>query len=728
VSQPTPINERDSERCPLILLQINDSGVEGVGTVRQSLFLAVCTLAAWLHLKCGLSRASTSRLLKVLSIIVQAAMELGCLLTMKGRLQRDRDDITSLSPCRLPNDVRSAMSALDIEPNILRSICCPKCFSKYSLDSLPQVCLRREVPRAKICGAKLWTTRPTRAGPRLVPARLYSSQDFESWLEFFLSRPGIEAVISKSYTHKPSLEVMRVIWDSPAWRSLPGHFSSTPGNLTFSWYIDWFNPFTNKIAGKSTSCGAIMISCLNLPLELQHLPENTFFAAITPTGKEPNVTTITAIIDPIVARFKPMWDGRIIKTYCHPRGIQKRVAILARIGDLLAIRKVMGFAGVASHNFCSFCKLRHDDLGNLDHLSWEFRTGPEVLFKAAKWNEATTKKRRKEIFKDGGVRWSALHELPYGDPVRHTMLGLMHNWIEGLLQFQARIRWGIGVVSSKVDEDDKLDNVTTNPHPLDSVLDNLDFGLDTLEGEVEDLYQESQQYADTPSQLSRMRSETLILENPNDSDPEDIDFQPDSDSELDSEDDNEVDDSWKLTCVFTTAELSVIHACLSDAIIPSWVERPPRNLEEKSHGKLKADHWFVLFSIFLPLILPEIWQIPSNNRCRSLLDNFYHLVTCTNIVCAYSVTSDSADAYLDHYIKYRRSSHILFPKPGERPNHHYAMHNSDLMKFWGPLMPLSEFAGERHNGNLQKVETNSHSCKCVTQSLFLCDLTIARGA
>ena len=136
---------------------------------------------------------------------------------------------------------------------------------------------------------------------------------------------------------------MCVIWDSPAWRSLPGNFSSIPGNLTFSWYIDWFNPFTNKIAGKSTSCGAIIISCLNLPLELQQLADNTFFAAITPTGKEPNVNTITAVMGPIVDRLKPMWDGRVVKTYYHPRGIRKRAAILARIGDLLAIRKALGF-------------------------------------------------------------------------------------------------------------------------------------------------------------------------------------------------------------------------------------------------------------------------------------------------------------------------------------------------------------------------------------------------
>ena len=52
----------------------------------------------------------------------------------------------SQSTISIPHDIHTAISALSIEPKILRSICCPKCFSKYSLESLPQVCLRRETP------------------------------------------------------------------------------------------------------------------------------------------------------------------------------------------------------------------------------------------------------------------------------------------------------------------------------------------------------------------------------------------------------------------------------------------------------------------------------------------------------------------------------------------------------------------------------------------------------
>ena len=168
--------------------------------------------------------------------------------------------------------------------------------------------------------------------------------------------PEIENITDKSYTHPLSPNVMHSIWDSPAWQSL-GNFTTINGNLTFSYYIDWFNPFTNKIAGKSVSCGAIMMFCLNLSYELQFLPENTFFAGITPPPWEPTVTTITALADPIVDSLEVMWHGKVICIHCHSEGTLKHAVVLPAIGDLLAMRKALSFVRVMSHNFCLFCML-----------------------------------------------------------------------------------------------------------------------------------------------------------------------------------------------------------------------------------------------------------------------------------------------------------------------------------------------------------------------------------
>ena len=239
-----------------------------------------------------------------------------------------------------------------------------------------------------------------------------------------------------------------------------------------------------------------------------------------------------------------------------------------------------------------------------------------------------------------------------------------------------------------------------------------------LDEELLALNEESANFKDQPEHLQRLQTEASILQLGISLEDEsdggvDEDFQPDEES--DSDDDGDFDsEAWQATCIFTAAELSNIRTCLADTVIPSWLEHPPTNLGEKSHGKLKADHWFLLFSVFLPLVLPEIWASDSSSpHHTALLENFHDLVTCTNIIGSYSTSSLSADDYLHHYIKYRESSKVLFPNINTRPNHHYAMHNGDLLKFWGPLVKLGEFSYERHNGAFQKIKTNQHICKSV---------------
>src|SRR5260221_6863078 len=234
----------------------------GLTHLRKVLVTFVCTITVWLHLRCGLSRANADRLMKAIHLLISLAIDFGRLLV---QIQHpDLELETPLPTPLIPHDVRTAISTLSLDPKIIRSICCPKCYSIYPLNRLPEICGRRETARSQPCGAILWTTRSTRSGPRRVPCRLYSTQDFDSLLEFFPSRPGIVDLIDKLYDHLRSPNVMRTIWDSPAWHSL-GSFTTTRGNLTFAYFIDWFNPLLNKTAGKTISCGAIMLVCLNLP-------------------------------------------------------------------------------------------------------------------------------------------------------------------------------------------------------------------------------------------------------------------------------------------------------------------------------------------------------------------------------------------------------------------------------------------------------------------------------
>jgi hypothetical protein len=312
----------------------------------------------------------------------------------------------------------------------------------------------------------------------------------------------------------------------------------------------------------------------------------------------------------------------------------------------------------------------------------------------------------------------------------------MHNWIEGILQHHARCKWGIGIVPSlKANQDGNDDDPVEHIHP--QIADDHDDDVDMLDAELLDLHAESQEFEDIPLHPKRARSMTAsmhsdsaseqdISEDANSDDDDDVFQMAESDSESDgSQSDNNLDkQEWRATCTFNAAELSQIHACLSNAVIPSWVERPPKNLGEKSHGKLKADQWLTLFSVFLPLVLPEIWLLSPSKQHMDLLDNFHDLITCTKLVCSHSTSPEAADRYLQHYVQYRKSSKSIFPGVSTRPNHHYAMHNADLMKFWGPLIKLSEFSYERHNGLLQKIKTNGHLCMFLIFFFYILNLTL----
>ncbi|KAH6895062.1 hypothetical protein BKA70DRAFT_1116968 [Coprinopsis sp. MPI-PUGE-AT-0042] len=105
----------------------------------------------------------------------------------------------------------------------------------------------------------------------------------------------------------------------------------------------------------------------------------------------------------------------------------------------------MGFAGVGSYeHFCSFCSLHRRDIEELNPDLFRPRNGLDVRLAAEEWRLATTKVEHERLFKLNGVRHSPLNLLLYRDPVRHTLLGLMHNWIESVLQHHVQQRWGIG--------------------------------------------------------------------------------------------------------------------------------------------------------------------------------------------------------------------------------------------------------------------------------------------
>jgi hypothetical protein len=108
----------------------------------------------------------------------------------------------------------------------------------------------------------------------------------------------------------------------------------------------------------------------------------------------------------------------------------KHVGILPAIADLLGIRKLLGFAAVNALKFCSFCDLEHNKLSVIDEVVGHPRIGEDVRQAGRAYLDAPIIEKQNKLFKASGVRFSTVQQLSYRDPVHHTVLGMMYNWLD----------------------------------------------------------------------------------------------------------------------------------------------------------------------------------------------------------------------------------------------------------------------------------------------------------
>jgi hypothetical protein len=147
-------------------------------------------------------------------------------------------------------------------------------------------------------------------------------------------------------------------------------------------------------------------------------------------------------------------------------------------------------------------------------------------------------------------------------------------------------------------------------------------------------------------------------------------------------------------------QLDFLRAGIAVVGLSSHIECPPTNLGETSHGKLKANNWLVLFTLISTMVLIHLWVLSNLSRHYQLLQTLHHLVLCTHIVCTFSTFNNTAKVFDKHYILFCQGMKLLFPHAHSKPNHHFVMHYGWLLRFWGPIMALSEFLYERVHGLL----------------------------
>ncbi|KAJ6560760.1 hypothetical protein DFH09DRAFT_1482312, partial [Mycena vulgaris] len=152
---------------------------------------------------------------------------------------------------RVPKDLRTIYRNYTTEPELVRTPCCPKCFTLYpTLAKMPETCKAKVSKKSRrLCKAQLWRTQRFGKESKQVPIMTFNTQKFEPWLAWFLSRKSIEDSLAQSYQRPaaPAGAEMLDLQDSPRWKELKA--VGDKYNLVFGLYIDWFNPRSNKLAG-----------------------------------------------------------------------------------------------------------------------------------------------------------------------------------------------------------------------------------------------------------------------------------------------------------------------------------------------------------------------------------------------------------------------------------------------------------------------------------------------
>jgi hypothetical protein len=409
--------------------------------------------------------------------------------------------------------------------------------------------------------------------------------------------------------------------------------------------------------GKQVSTGTVILYCLNLPPEVCYLPENVFIVGLTPSPSKPTAATLMPLLDPLMKTILEYdLPGKITSTYYHPEGVKVSAQIVSLVADLPAAREAGGFLSYAATMFCSICLLRRDEKGRLDYWLWPKRVSATVLKQAKSWLRKPTKTKRIEQERKTGVRWCSLHLLLYRDPVNDTILGFMHNWLLGVLEHQLRVLWGIGCDARRTknlaefdaDDDDswtdeEISEAGREEDAQDVVEDEATFDAGAFAKWREEYLQATQSEDEEEEEEEEDETTPRGTPMPDGDDPMDgsasdgtpvPESNPPDDADnnkVDGDDDFEdiaVQGSWK----FTKDRLEQIHCCIREVSLPTHVTRLPGNLGEPRHGKLKAAQYLTLFSVILPLVLPEMELDDDQTRHEAMLQSFCDVVGATNLL------------------------------------------------------------------------------------------------
>lgn len=200
------------------------------------------------------------------------------------------------------------------------------------------------------------------------------------------------------------------------------------------------------MAGKKIwAVGGIFLVCYNLPRHLRFHRENICLIGIIPGPRQPSGDELNHFLQPLVASLDVLWTTGIwySQTSCYPTGRLVRAALGPVICDLQGSRPVSGFTAFNAMMFCSRCMIHLHQLAHLLTLrALPLRDPSTHRSMSYSLTQEPSATRRDKLEKENGVRWSILLQLEYWDPVRCTVIDIMHNGFLGNFETHIRDVWG----------------------------------------------------------------------------------------------------------------------------------------------------------------------------------------------------------------------------------------------------------------------------------------------
>ena len=291
-----------------------------------------------------------------------------------------------------------------------------------------------------------------------------------------LAQPGVEDMFEESYRKQPTGR-MEDIWDSPLLRNFRDvdktPFFGKHGDdlrIAFSLGADSFHPLGSLEAKQTMSATAMFMVILNFPPHLRYKYRNMYLVGVIPGPGKPSLDQINHTTSLLVQELLEFWRGiYFTRTAKFIDGRFSKGALVALVCDMLAARQMAGFGSATSTLFCTCCGLTIQDIENLQKETWPERVLHHHLECAREWRDCESERDRDRLFRLHGIRWSALLDLPYWNPILLTVPESMHGNRLGLFQTHCRKVLGIDI-SVEGGDGTFLRTNKPIPRPPDNIL------------------------------------------------------------------------------------------------------------------------------------------------------------------------------------------------------------------------------------------------------------------